>query len=134
MKKISWSDSLNIGVKKIDDQHKRLVQLTNNLISATQSGFADDILVPICQELAEYVEDHFRDEEMYMREVAFPKLDEHALQHRQLREKVQDYVRALNNGEPVDSRHVLAFLRSWLIDHLIHSDTQIGHHVRESRT
>jgi len=50
MEKIEWSDRLSIGVRKIDDQHKRLVKLVNNLVSTIQAGYGNDSLNTHLQE------------------------------------------------------------------------------------
>jgi len=126
MKKIEWTNRLSVGIKKIDDQHKRLIKLVNNLVSAMQSDMADDIIAPICQELAEYADYHFRDEEMYMQEVGYPKLEEQKEQHQVLSDKVQSYLDSFDKGKTVNPKEVLDFLKLWLIDHMIHSDMQIG--------
>lgn len=129
MKKLEWSPRLNLGIKQIDDQHKRLVKLTNNLMSAIQSGVADDLLVGFCMELVEYTEFHFRDEEMLMREVGYPHIDEHSTAHRTLEGKVREYHEAVSKGRHVSSAEVLEFLGSWLVDHIIYTDMKISEYI-----
>jgi hemerythrin len=34
---IEWADALSVNVKEIDDQHKRLIDLINNLHDAMQA-------------------------------------------------------------------------------------------------
>lgn len=36
---IEWSDTLSVGVKEIDDQHKKLIDMLNELNKAIQSGW-----------------------------------------------------------------------------------------------
>lgn len=133
MEKITWSNKLNTGVEKIDDQHRRLVKLVNNLVSAIQSGFADDITTPLCHELAEFTSYHFRDEEMLMEEVGYPGLEEQKEQHAKLTSTVQGYLDALERGEAVAPEEMLAFLRQWLVEHIVHCDMRIGSHIRRNQ-
>lgn len=130
MNTITWSSKLNTGVKKIDEQHRRLVKLVNNLVAGIQEGFADDITDGICRELIEYTNYHFRDEEMLMEEVAFPDIEAHKQKHASLTTSVQGYHDALEKGEPIRPEDLLNFLSKWLIEHIIHTDMQIGRHIR----
>jgi len=134
MKRIEWQPRLNLGVKQIDDQHKRLVLLTNNLISAIQSGVAADLLMEICIELLEYTEYHFQDEELLMQEVDFPYFNEHTAMHRVIEGKVREYHDSVSKGASVPPVKVLEFLGSWLVDHIIYADMKIANHIRESRS
>lgn len=133
MKKIEWHSRLNVGVKQIDEQHKWLVQLVNNLLSAIQSGVAEDILQSICQELVDYTEFHFRDEELLMEEIGFPFIEEQRAEHEELRVKVGEFNDAVLRGDHIPPKEVLDFLSEWLINHLLHSDMKIGHHIKAQR-
>ena len=35
---ISWNDKISVGIQEIDEQHKRLVALINNLYDAMVEG------------------------------------------------------------------------------------------------
>jgi len=133
MQTITWSSKLNTGVKKIDDQHRRLVKLVNNLVTGIREGFADDITDGICRELVEYVAYHFRDEEMLMEDVEFPHLEEHRQKHAQLTASVRNYMETIENNRQIKPEELLNFLSKWLINHIIHTDMQIGHHIKERR-
>lgn len=41
---INWSDKLSVGVQQMDMQHKRLVELINELYEAMNSGKGNDVL------------------------------------------------------------------------------------------
>lgn len=133
MKRIAWSSKLNLGVEQIDDQHKRLVKLTNNLIGAIQSNMADDILGFIAQELREYTEFHFQDEERLMRDIGYPDLDDHAALHGALKERVTRYQESLEQGGAVPATEILSFLKDWLVNHIIYCDMKIGKYIREQK-
>ena len=89
MKKLEWSDKLNLGVKQIDDQHQQLVHLANNLVLTIQTGETRDVLGKVFKELREYTVFHFRDEELYMEEIEYPERRAHAVTHRELKDQVK---------------------------------------------
>ncbi len=63
---IEWNDSLKIGIGIIDNQHKQLVKLTNELNDAMKSGKAKTVLSGIIASLAQYTVTHFTAEEQYL--------------------------------------------------------------------
>ena len=44
MSLIHWDNTLSIGIKTVDDQHKRLVEIMNKLNDALEQGMANDVL------------------------------------------------------------------------------------------
>lgn len=131
MKRLEWSNKLSLGVPHIDKQHQRLVQLSNNLVAAIQTGMAEDILEALFKELREYTMFHFQDEELYMNQVGFPELDAHTKSHESLKQQVKDYQNELLANRDVSPSDVLKFLKAWLVDHIIYEDLRISRYVSE---
>ena len=63
MEKLKWDDSLSVNVEIIDDQHKRLIGMINDLQNALQEGRATQALNTILDGLADYTVYHFQAEE-----------------------------------------------------------------------
>lgn len=131
MKRLEWTNKLSLGVPHIDKQHQRLVQLSNNLVAAIQTGMAEDILEALFKELREYTMFHFQDEELYMNQVGFPELDTHTKTHENLKKQVKDYQNELMANRDVSPSEVLKFLKGWLVDHIIYEDLRIGRYAAE---
>ena len=60
---IEWSEKLSIGIKVIDDQHKKLIEQINILHSAMREGKAKEVVGAILEELRAYTKYHFSNEE-----------------------------------------------------------------------
>ena len=75
-----WDDNFNTGLPTVDEQHRNLVRLLNDL--AGQVAFKSDDLVldRLFDELADYTVYHFTSEEAIWRE--FLNDDEHEVAHR----------------------------------------------------
>lgn len=129
MQRLEWTDKLSIGVERIDNQHRRMVQLANNLVTAMQTDVAEDILDTLFMELREYTQVHFQAEEQYMQDVGYPGLDAHRQTHEALKQQVRDYRQSLKDKKAVPPSDVLRFLKAWLVDHIIYEDMQIGRYV-----
>lgn len=55
---IEWRDSLSIGVKEIDDQHKQLLSHFDQLLKACETGKGREELATLLNFLDQYVIKH----------------------------------------------------------------------------
>ncbi len=133
MAEIKWSDSLSLGVDEIDDQHIHLVDMANNLLLVIKLKKPQKEIKKLITELREYTVIHFNDEEAYMEKIGFPELEEHRKEHQKLTERVKTYQKTLYHQYEIDPHEVLAFLKTWLLDHILSMDMDIAKFLK-SRT
>ena len=79
---ITWTPKLETGIAIIDSQHKRLVDIINELDEARKAGRSNEVLGAMLEELVEYTFTHFRVEEKLMENHQYEQLDEHRGEHR----------------------------------------------------
>ena len=60
---IAWDQGFSVGVGSIDEQHKKLIGLLNDLHDAMRFGKGRDVLGKVLAELIDYTAYHFRTEE-----------------------------------------------------------------------
>jgi hemerythrin len=118
----TWSDEYSVQVTEMDDQHKVLFDLINQLHQAMMNGKGNDTLAPVLHGLKEYALSHFTAEEKYMDMIRFSGLAEQKKEHQGFILKVEEYERQLTEGKLGLSINVLTFLRDWLIQHIRVSD------------
>jgi len=126
MAQLDWKDVLNIGLPRIDEQHKELIALSNGLLQAMVNGMGADVLEDVFNELRDYTCTHFADEERYMEELGYPQLVEHQAAHRQLTRDVDQFRIRLLSGKDLSPTEALDFLNNWIIKHIMEMDSQIG--------
>ena len=120
---IDWSDAkLSVGVGELDDQHKKLVALVNELHEAMRAGKSREVMHHMVTQLKKYVRDHFTAEEKYMQTFAYPDMAVHTAEHNQFVEKVLDFELELSEGRAIMSIQVMTFLRDWLATHIQGTD------------
>lgn len=117
-----WSAKFEMKIDTIDMQHKKLVELVNQLHSAMKSGRGNETVMEILGELVEYTTYHFNFEENFMAEHGYPGLDGHKALHAKLVAEVTDLVQKLEKGQAGVSMELLTFLSSWLRDHILQKD------------
>jgi hemerythrin len=121
---IPWSDDLSIGIHEIDDQHKKLVGLINDLHDAMKSGQAKQALEKTLSELADYAVYHFQVEEKYMEKFRYPEYHSHKLAHAAFVKKVAAFQADYKSGKLGLSLELMHFLRDWLTTHIKGTDRQ----------
>ncbi len=122
MDQLSWSGTLEMGIPEIDAQHRHLLEVANRVIVAVHTNRVAKVVVEIVKELREYTVEHFLDEERYMEKAGYARLSEHHLEHERLKNQVRQWQRDLYTNQTVSADEVLAFMRSWLLEHILQSD------------
>lgn len=126
MAKTEWSTALEIGIPTIDKQHKKLLELLNevaSLASCASVSFHD--VDDVFDELERYIAAHFLDEEALMESIDFEFLPEHQKEHHLLTQQVFEHRRAFSNGT-MDIQSLYEWMLKWLIKHIAGSDSLIA--------
>lgn len=128
-----WSDDYTVGVTEIDEQHKELVKLLNDLHQAIHERHGSDASRKILNELAEYTRVHFAVEESLMRITHYPDFENHKKIHEALIQQVVELQNKLDSGTAKISFELLHFLKHWLMHHIVESDKTFGNYFTQSK-
>ncbi len=123
---IAWSDSLSVKVKQFDDQHKKLVDMVNQLFDAMKTGKGSQVMGDILKQLISYTQTHFAAEERLMKQYGYPDMEAHKKEHNALVMQVLDLQKQFQEGKAVLTQNVLTFLRDWLSWHIQGDDKKYG--------
>ena len=113
-----WRDEYNVNIPSIDEQHKKLVAIINDLQVAMIDGKSQDVMKKIIDELVQYTKSHFTHEESLMSTYNYNDLSQHKKIHVDFIEKVTDFQVKFKEGKRLLSVEILNFLRDWLISHI----------------
>ncbi len=128
---IVWDDKFTINFKLIDDQHKTLVELVNELHDAMSVGKSKQVMAKVLQKLVDYTVSHFSTEEKYMIKYNYQWYLPHKAEHRKFVEKVTQFQQNYNEGKAVLSLEIMSFLKDWLINHILSTDKKLGPFLKE---
>jgi hemerythrin len=123
---IKWGPQLSVEVARFDDQHKQLVSLINELYDASLTRKGNEKLGHIINELLDYTNTHFLDEEHLMDRYEYPFRVIHKAAHDTLKQKVLELDSKIKLGQTVLSLDVLFFLKNWLTSHIQDDDMRYG--------
>jgi hemerythrin len=119
---IKWDNKYSVGNLLLDNQHKTLIKLINELHYAMQNGKGKQALNGILTEVVSYTIDHFTNEEQLMTKYSFPELGQHRLEHKKLAQKAIELQTNYSNASAPLTIDVLQFLKEWLTNHIEKSD------------
>lgn len=123
---LQWDDKLDVGVDKMNDQHKRLIDIMNKLHEDNSNGAAKATLLKDATELATLAIKHFREEEQYMESIGYEGLDSHKRIHAALEKTLGEHMAAIQRPTGAFSDEFFYFLRSWLRAHIAGIDVKYG--------
>lgn len=119
---IDWTDTLATGIESIDDQHKRLLQIVNELHDAMSEGKGRDVIGKVLRELLSYTDYHFANEERAFDAYGYPAAAQHKKQHADLIKRLGEHFEKLQRGELSLTVSALEFLSNWVSGHIMVED------------
>jgi hemerythrin len=123
---MEWSNDLSVGIIELDSQHKRLINLINDLHEAMSNGSGRAVLSPVLNGLVQYTATHFQAEEKYMKQFQYPAYAAHKAEHDSLTKKVLDFKHRFDSGQAMLTVELMTFLKSWLRSHILENDKKYG--------
>lgn len=128
---IVWNDTLVTGIEKIDEQHQILVNLFNEANAKLTVNNSAEFLEQITRDMLSYALYHFEAEEEMMQKYGYTedKVEDastHIRQHRSFSSKVVAVRNDIKAGILISREDLLAFLNSWLIDHILSTDKRLA--------
>ncbi len=122
---LEWDKSLEIGHTKIDEQHKGLVQLLNDLHSAMSLGITGADYTPIRMRLYEYTVFHFTEEEAIMNRSGYKYRSEHEIEHTSFINELDNLAQMTRAGSSDVGTEIFSWLADWLRGHISVTDKKL---------
>ena len=117
-----WSSALMLGIPKIDEQHRTLVDLINTLHDELSNPIPErTVVAEVLEGLVDYTHNHFIEEEVMFQRYGYPQTTEHTAEHNEFTAKATDWLMRFEAGEEVDME-AMVFLKNWLLHHILEED------------
>ncbi len=129
---IKWTDDLETGDKTIDDQHRLLFKAVGDLMDAMWEGKGSEEVGKLLRLLSEYVDNHFFDEEVFMRTRDFPEYAQHKRIHDSFSAEIEN-LRQRHAAGAMNSELVIELLDKscdWLRNHISKVDQDMVRYLK----
>jgi len=119
---IEWNESLSVGVKIIDEQHRKYVAALNLLHDAVQQNKDADVVEHVLNELQQYVTVHFNTEERFMKMYNYPDIEKHKSEHLEAIRQVNRFKLEYERKEQDFAINLLKFMTDLFLNHILKVD------------
>jgi hemerythrin-like metal-binding protein len=128
---VTWKDSYSVGIPSIDQDHRKLLGMINQLQTAAHYQTDDELIEKTLNDLVEYTRYHFAREEKLMQENDYGDFDAHKQQHDDVVQQVAKFIDEYRVDKTRTIDNVSLFLKTWLVNHINGSDQAYAPHLRQ---
>jgi len=117
---ITWTDKLSCGIKLVDDQHKELVALVNEMFNHVTGNELQEknYFSRVINDAVSYVKVHFATEEKLMIATKFDGYAEHKKEHDSFVLAVVENIKDYQAGKRLTLSTFTRFLKDWVLSHI----------------
>lgn len=130
LKKMRWNQQFSIGNSQVDEDHKTLIEIYNNLVDLIEKNGDREYFSIILSQMTDFVLKHFENEEEYMRKFNYPHFDEHKDKHDDYSYKVAMYNAELLGDNPPDPSEIISYIEKWWKTHILTNDARYEKYKR----
>ena len=124
---LQWESEFSVGVEKIDDQHKEIMDLVNNLTGRSiqsRAGWKKQF-ERIIKVLADQALIHFQTEEELLSKTGYAGFDDHKKEHERLKAKLTHILNELDNIKwDVELFTLTTSFKEWFLSHILLYDKE----------
>lgn len=119
-----WDTSWESGHSLIDEQHKELLIICNELISLILKNDLKLSIIPNLEAVLQYIQKHFEYEENVLCQINYEDLSTHIQSHHRLLQKAEELVKKSADGKLLPGDVVRFIVSDVVTMHLVHEDTK----------
>jgi len=121
---VDWDESLETGIPYIDNQHRELVSLANQLYQACVTGDekAESAFLESMHKMVDYVRFHFSAEQELLKKIKYPKYKFHASEHDSLIKKILGASKIYHSDKKSIPNDFVDALKEWVFSHIAITD------------
>ena len=128
---IEWAPEFSTGIQTIDDQHRVLISMLNDVNAKFNDHSPSHQFEAIVRGLLNYANYHFSTEERYATESGYlieetEEAARHLAQHQAFSKELASIKTRTAIGQRISKAELLYFLTDWLLNHILHTDKKLG--------
>ena len=129
---VQWRQEWNCGNDEIDEQHDKILQIANDLITKIYAGASHNECMDMIKLFLEYVVNHFATEERILMEIEYDGLIAHIKKHEYLTNKAIYLKECYEKKELQPSAFLSFIIDEVVVEHLTKEDTKFFALLKQS--
>jgi len=133
---VKWNESYALGIKVIDDQHKGLLDIVNDLFNHASANQREEheYFKTVIKQAVDYIKNHFATEEKIMISTKYKGYDAHKKNHEEFILKVVQTAKDFESGKRLTLTSLGYFLKDWVLSHIAVMDKKYCDYFRSIAT
>ena len=131
MEKIRWDQSFSVGVAKLDEQHRHIIDMINLLIENVEPDIRSEPISETLTRMTKYAEEHFETEEQLLAQHAYPELLSHKEEHAVFCKKTAAFCLDTMRYKTSVPEEILLYLNDWWTNHILTIDMRYSSFFKE---
>jgi hemerythrin len=119
---MGWELGYSVGVHKIDDEHKRVLETINTLFDEMKPDIWDDVHEGLLRDLLDSFLQLTKTEKHIFTTYNYPQTLDHMIEHQRFIEILKEFIQDYHDKKAWVSIQILAFLSGWLKSHFLVAD------------
>jgi len=133
---MQWTQAMSVGLEELDDDHKVLIKVINDLAANAGDAARRDVVRQCLLSLRRYAEFHFAREEKVLSACKYPGLETQKSEHRDFVKRIQEVTTRFDEDAEgsieVVNEVLLSYLKEWLNHHILVEDMAYRQQVERS--
>lgn len=131
-----WSSDFEIGIKEIDDDHRRIIEKYEILYELAKEDNVHLYFKELTSFINDYVNDHFEFEEILYENALYDLKKENVDMHEMFRSSVINIIEERRSKEfkNADLIRISLFIKNWLIHHILIEDRKFWNFISSKDT
>lgn len=122
----SWKSSYSVENSIIDAQHQELFNIASEAFKKVPKSEKMQKIKDTLNKLIVYFKNHFKDEEQYMQEIKYDKVEEHIKIHQNIIDKLNELIKKSTQMKiPEIEDAIKDFIEGSLVAHILEEDKKI---------
>ncbi len=123
MSLMEFGNEQKIGIQKIDNEHKAIIENVNHLYEIKDHEKTE--ILKSFDSLLEKLKNHFSSEETFMKEHKSINYISHKLEHDRAYKKYLSYYQSFKSSKKNFDTEILLSMRNWIESHLVKKDMKL---------
>lgn len=125
-----WKEEYTVNISVIDEQHKKFLNIINELKVIINNGSCKERVSEIFFQLAYLIDHYFIKEEIYFSNLKYPNFDQHKIEHNSFIDRIIQFQKDLENKKPELCLEIYHYLENWFDEHILKYDKEAVEYLK----
>jgi len=126
-----WKDEYTVNIIVIDEQHKKFLNIINELKVIINNGSCKEHVSKIFFQLAYLIDHYFIKEEIYFSDLKYPNFEQHKIEHNSFINRIIQFQKDVENNKPDLCIEIYNYLEIWFDEHILKYDKEAVEYLRK---